>query len=163
MALCIAYTKEDIYDFLRKNHYNESRNISSDYVLLEYPDGDGGTITEATYFMPFQDVYFESPCMIGYTKIHDDGNGLDAWIDSFVRDVYEVNPNDDDSVQDTGCRGYRELFDYTKSMIRGDCLYEIENFQTAPYLEFPCTIHRIMSEQETLQYILDRDNSRKVE
>ena len=154
MALCVARTRQELYDCLRKNDYGLAETYESQYVLIQYSD-KGEEFTDLVYFMPFNDVFFESPCTLMSTEFEGDA---DQYVQMYVDDIYEFQ----ESAENNGEEWYENrdnAIHYEKSMIRGNKHYQIENFQTMPYIQMPCTVIRIMGEQEALEYLINEVNA----
>jgi hypothetical protein len=113
------------------------------YALVTYDNK-----TEATWFTKYDNCgddghtwFLESPCQL---MKYDFENQSEQDIKDFVLAWY-------------GDECLESDIDYVKSMVRGDYLYEIENFQCSPYLPKEVDDITLITEQECLDYILQQN------
>ena len=121
---------------------NNIKDIGS-YALVTYNNK-----TEATWFTKYNfgdgDRFLESPCeLYKQTKVGED-------IDEFCEQYIEmfIYLEEDVSKEDY-------INQFIKPMIIDGWLYEIENFQTAPYLPKEVDDIKLISERECLEWMLN--------
>lgn len=128
----------DVQEFLSNNKQ------SCVYGIVEY-----NGIKEATYFVNYgyegEDWFLESPCQIMRYKIDD--MDINEFIKMYAEEIYGV-VNEEDRLK---------TIEYLKSMTVGNTMYEIENFQYVPYLPIEVDNIEIMTEQEILRWMLERE------
>ena len=126
----------NVQEFLLKN------NEPGTYALVTY-NGK----TEAVYFSGFyyeNELWFlESPCLL-YQVCE-----VDKPIDEFcIEHVKEIGLTDDADEN-------KYIDNFIKPMIIDGFLYEIENFQTSPYLPKEVDDIKIISERECLEWLIN--------
>jgi len=120
-----------------------SSNISlGTYALVTY---DGATYP--VWFTKYQtedgDWFLESPCEL--YKISEVSEPVEQWTIEYVADILD---------EDVGVKEY--IKQYILPMIVNGVLYEIENFQCAPYLPKEVDDLKLITERECLEYMLQQ-------
>lgn len=133
--------KEELYEFLQNFNYADfqSTPLSSTIFMVRY-ECDGKIIEEPTYFSPFEDVFFASPCEIYKTEMPDDE------IFDFVISLYE---EDDLS----------SALEYEKTLQRNGIHYDIDFPQVTPYLPDEIVITDVFSEEKLIDYFLEKEKN----
>lgn len=131
MALFVANSKEELNQWLNTIDFKkyQETELSSVYFLIEFDNH-----IEPLYFMPYEDVFFESPCELHILSEQPN-------LEEYVRDMYEM--------------WYDTALEYEKTMVRDNVHYEIDVPQCTPFLTMPCSIIKIMTESETLDWLLE--------
>ena len=126
----------NVQEFLLKN------NELGTYALVTYDKK-----TEATYFSGFYDEnklwFLESPCLLN--QICEVDKPIDEFCKEYVREIGLIEDIDENK--------YIEI--NIKPMIIDGYLYEIENFQTSPYLPKEVNDIKIISERECLEWMIN--------
>lgn len=130
--------RQDLYEYLRTVDFSSKKrcDMAAVYFLVTH---DG--VTEPAYFTPYEDAFFESPCLLyGHTETETE-------LEDSVKEMYLP-------------QFWEEALAYERMLYRSGVHYQIENFQTEPYLE---TIDRIemISETECLDWLLAHAEKRK--
>ena len=138
MFTLVFETRDELYEYLNNVDFSKYKtsSMSSVYFLVKYKDG-----IEPLYFMPYEGVYFESPCCLMETF-------EEKYIEDYVKGTYIKSAR-------------KEALKYEKSMCRNGMHYEIDCPQCAPFLKGPMQIIQILSEQECLDYLLNQRNLEK--
>lgn len=126
----------DLNDFLKKNIKGDGA-----FALVTY-----NKKTEPIYFskidMNGENWYLESPCSL--FKICKIKGNIDTFCLEYVNNLCLEEWIDE----------YEYIEKFIKPMIYEGFLYEIENFQCAPYLPKEVEDIKIISERECLEYML---------
>ena len=115
------------------------------YALVSYND-----TVEATWFTKHwsdidnQPWFLESPCEL--YKICNVNKPIDEFCKNYMEECIQLE--EDESVEDY-------IKNFVKPMIVDGCFYEINNFQTAPYLPKEVDNIKIISQRECLEWILN--------
>lgn len=131
--------------FLLKNIYEDEVGC---YALVSY----NGTV-EAIWFSNFcnlidEEVFFlESPCEL--YKISEVGDDVDKFCKEYMKELDFL----DGATEKNTERYYIENF--VKPMIHNGWFYEINNFQTDPYLPKEVDDIKLISERECLMWLLE--------
>lgn len=119
------------------------------YALVTY-----NGVTEATWFTPYEfnkeKWFLESPCAL--YKICEVDKPIDEFCNEYVENCLELT-------KDTNIKDY--INDFVKPMIADGCFYEIENFQTEPYLPSEVDNIEIISERQCLEWMLNRKKEKQ--
>lgn len=131
----IVHSREELYNFLRTQDFNQKRitSLSSVYFLIKYDDKE-----YPVYFFPFEDVYFESPC-----ELHQYEMTKEELIE-YVKYQYIEE-------------AFEESLEYEKTLYRDGILYDIDCPQTGPFLPDKFSI-KMISEVECLNWLLEYRN-----
>lgn len=137
-------SRTELYQMLKKFHYgkkSESDNMfASQYALVSC----NGEKAYPMYFMEFEGAYFESPCEIMKTYIGDN-------VEGFIKDMMSMFEIHDENEE-------KELEAFIRMTIRDNFYYGIENFQTSPFITFPCEVVKFMSEDEVVDFLIGEEN-----
>lgn len=131
--------------FLLTNIYEDEVGC---YALVTY----NGRV-EATWFSNFcnlidDEVFFlESPCQL--YKLCEVGDDIDKFCKEYMKDIDLL----DGATEENAERDYIENF--VKPMIYNGWFYEINNFQTDPYLPKEVDDIKLISERECLMWLLE--------
>ena len=124
--------RNQLYKWLSETDTSNKKEtqLSSVYYLIEF----NGHI-EPLYFMHYEDVYFESPCVLSAYSMSE------IELVEYVKDMYEADAFD-------------IALEFEKTMQRGNIHYEIDNPQCSPFLPNEIKILDILSETECLDWLL---------
>lgn len=126
------------YDKVRKNKYAEVFFIVSYRV-------DGQSIIAPIYFASIEENYFETPCMLSAFRMSQE----DGELTNYILEMYPESADDEELFQ--------SIFKFERSMIRGDYHYEISCPQTSHFLPDKIKILNALSEEDLVDYILNRE------
>ena len=131
------------------HNYLESHVDPTDvgvYAIVTVDDKEQAVYFANYSFMNEPDSYFlESPCSLHKIEIPEN-TPIDDFCKKYVTEIVELEDfADKDEYINT----------YLKPMIRNNVLYEIENFQTGPFLPKVVDNIKIISESECLDFILN--------
>ncbi|MBR1854969.1 MAG: hypothetical protein IJ794_17815 [Lachnospiraceae bacterium] len=104
--------------------------LSEVYCLMEF-EGH----VEPLLFSPFRDTFFESDCSLLAFPLREEE------LEGYVRYWYKK-------------KHAKAALQYEKTMQRGAMHYEINCFQSAPFLTFPCTLLGVISKTECLDWLI---------
>lgn len=127
-------TRNALYEYLNTFDFDAVKDttMSSVYFLIEF---DAQVMP--VYFVPFEDVWFESPCELIKFPLHDKD------IVKYVRANY---------IQET----YKDAYDFEILMQRDGWHYEIYNPQCAPFLPKNIKILDVFSDVKCLDWLLNK-------
>lgn len=133
MFTLVLENRDELYEYLKNVDTSKYKidSMSSVYFLVKHKDG-----IEPLYFMPYENSYFESPCCL--IETFDE-----KYVEEYVKDTYIKSAR-------------KEALKYEKSMCRNGKHYEIDCPQCAPFLHGPMQIIQILTEQECLDYLLNK-------
>lgn len=118
------------------------------YALVTYNNN-----IEPTWFTKYDfgnvEWFLESPCCL--YKVADVGNDTNAFVRKYMDEV--VSLEDGESEEDY-------INNYVLPMIVNNVMYEIENFQCAPYLSEYVDNIKLISERECLEWMLEHKNNK---
>lgn len=127
----------DVQDFLLENTVEDGV-----YALVCYDKK-----IEPTHFVKYNfgdgDWFLESPCEL--YKVTEVKSDIDEFCNKYAEECLGLK-NDIDK------KAY--INEFIKPMIVNDCLYEINNFQCAPYLPKEVDDINIITEKECLEFLL---------
>lgn len=135
----------NLEEFLLKNIHKDKVGC---YALVGY----NGTV-EATWFSNFcglidGNIFFlESPCEL--YKAFEVGDSVDKFCKEYMKGLDFL----DGATEENTERDYIENF--VKPMIHNGWFYEINNFQTDPYLPKEVDDIKLISERECLMWLLE--------
>lgn len=130
-------TRQELYDYLNNFDFDSVRDtkLSSVYFLVEFDNQK-----DVFYFAPFNDVWFESPCVLTKYPFKDDNH-----LTEYVQEIYYEDYWED---------GY----EYEKTMIRNGMHYNIVNWQCEPFLPDRIRIVDTFSDSQCLDWLLEQEN-----
>lgn len=125
-------SRQELYKYLNEFDFDAIRDtkLSSVYFLVLHND-----YVEPIYFVPFEDVWFESPCELSKFPLTEDK------LAKYVREQY-VHYSFDDA------------YEYEKIFQKGDWHYEIDCPQCTPFLPETIKIIDVFSEKKCLEFLL---------
>lgn len=135
----------NLEEFLLKNICEDEMGS---YALVTY-----NGMVEATWFTNFcnlidGEVFFlESPCEL--YKVFKVGDDVDKFCKEYMKGIDLL----DGATEENAERDYIENF--IKPMIYNDWFYEINNFQTDPYLPKEVDDIKLISKRECLMWLLE--------
>lgn len=127
-------TREDFFEFLNNFDYDSKRDseLSSVYFLIKNEE-----YVEPLYFMPFEDVYFESPCELHSCDMTEEE------LEEYVHEMYQED-------------SFEQSLEFEKLHLIDGKHYEIDNPQTGPFLKGSFELLDVLSERECLEWILNK-------
>lgn len=141
-----ARSREELNTRLKEIRYGERREeenpFACQYALISFEIGK----EQLVYFTQLNGMFFESPCELMKTKMQVP---REEFIDRTLSIRY--------CHLDSGTR--RLLKEFMEETMDGNYYYGIENPQTIPFIEFPCTVKRILSEREAVDYLRGKENA----
>lgn len=127
-------SKQEKEDFLKTNITG-----SGSYALVTYENRTEAIwISKYTNWTEGRDWFLESPCELYRFEFKDTS---EESIRAYAEELYEPD-------------GTEDAINNIKSMLRDGWLYEIENFQTMPYLPNELDNIELISEIECLDWML---------
>lgn len=137
-------SRQELYDYLNNFDWESKKdsNLSSVYFLIKYDD-----LIEAIYFYKHKDSWFESPCILSKFSLKDNE------LKEYISEVYEL---DEYLVGQALQEALDEAYQYELTFQQNGFHYEIDNFQTSPFLPDKIEIVKAMSETECLEWLRQR-------
>lgn len=132
-------TKQELYDYLNNFDFDSviDTKLSSIYFLVEFDNH-----IEPIYFAPFEDVWFESPCVLNKYSFKDNEDYLTEYVEeTYYKDYWED--------------GYK----YEKTMVRNGIHYNIVNWQCEPFLPDRIKVVGAFSDSQCLDWLLEQEGN----
>ena len=126
-------SKAELYNHLNTFDFSSVRDckMASVYFLVEHDSK-----VWPMHFMPFKDVWFESPCSLHKFPLKDDE------VSNLVISLYDYEM-------------FQEAYELEKRMQKNGWHYSIENFQCSPFLPEKITILDVFSDEKCLEWLLE--------
>lgn len=129
-------SKQELYEYLNNFDYASKRDssLSSVYFLIKFNNH-----VEPIYFMPFEDVWFESPCELHRCEMKDEE------VMDYVKEMYRKDAWD-------------QAYEYESLLQKDGWHYDIDCPQCSPFLPDEIEIIDAISEHECMEWILEHAN-----
>ena len=142
-------SKQELYNFLNNFNFKDYKEteLSSVYFLIEYDK-----YIEPLYFISFEDVWFESVCTLGKFPLKDTN------LAGYIKDIYFEQPLEYHLNPVFTEKDFEKLYEYEKRFQIDGNHYEIDCFQTSPFLPEKFKIIKPMTETECLKWLINNNN-----